>query len=82
MLFFGTETKHRYFNTVRLELRSAGSRLPESDGDFKQVHHSSLWLVVLSRLISRRFSTKVEVLQWSKLVEIWGAQNDTKNNLN
>ena len=64
---------------LRLHLRLV--RALQISGWLPRVFHPEL--VILFRLAVRRLSTETynldfEVLQWSKLVEIWGTQNETK----
>ena len=69
------------FNTLRLHLRLNGT-LQIAGGHHMSFMHRACDSLQIGRLqvLNRGLHLDFEVLQWSKLVEIWGTQNETKNN--
>ena len=67
------------FNTLRLHLRLVRASQIASGYQECFIHRACDWLQIgLAQVLNRGLYLDVEVLQWSKLDEFGGTQNDTK----
>ena len=82
LLIFHQNTKKTSLFQHTAFIIPAGSCLPESDGDLKEVHYSSL---CFSRQCSPACSQQRPTPRlrgtavWPKYVDMWGTQNEPKN---
>ena len=80
-MFYRNRNIAAIFNTLRLHLRLV--RALQTVGAYQEcfIHRAcdSLQISYL-QVFNRGIHLDFEVLQWSKLVEIWATQNETENN--
>ena len=80
-MFYRNRNIAAILNTLRLHLRLVRA-LQIAGGNQECFIHRVCDSFQIGRLqvLNRGLHLDFEVLQWSKLVEIWGAQNETINN--
>ena len=78
-MFYRNRNIAAIFNTLRLHLRLV--RASQIEGGYQECFiHRAFDSLQIGRLqvLNKGLHLDFEVLQWSKLVDIWGTQNETK----
>ena len=80
-MFYRNRNIAAILNTLRLHLRLVRALQMASGYQERFIHRACDSLQIgRPQVLDRGLNLDFEVLQWSKLVEIWGTQNETKGN--